>query len=104
MNLRYALGSVALSVVVAAGACGSPVEIVHHNTGGGNSTSSGDTGGAAGSTGSSLFDAGMNDGDNGDACVGCTDAPAAVCGDGIVEPGEQCDDGNSMPGDGCSGI
>ncbi len=25
----------------------------------------------------------------------------AVCGDGIVEPGEQCDDGNTTPGDGC---
>ena len=29
---------------------------------------------------------------------------AAICGDGIVEPGEQCDDGalNGTPGDGCS--
>lgn len=26
----------------------------------------------------------------------------AVCGNGIVEPGEQCDDGNSRDGDGCS--
>jgi cysteine-rich repeat protein len=25
-----------------------------------------------------------------------------VCGDGIVEAGEQCDDGNTTPGDGCS--
>jgi cysteine-rich repeat protein len=27
---------------------------------------------------------------------------AAVCGDGVVEPGEQCDDGNATSGDGCS--
>ena len=24
-----------------------------------------------------------------------------VCGDGIIDPGEQCDDGNTTPGDGC---
>jgi fibro-slime domain-containing protein len=27
-----------------------------------------------------------------------------VCGDSIVEMGEQCDDGNTRPGDGCSGV
>ena len=26
----------------------------------------------------------------------------AICGDGIVEPGEECDDGNTVSGDGCS--
>jgi cysteine-rich repeat protein len=26
----------------------------------------------------------------------------AVCGNGVLEPGEQCDDGNTVPGDGCS--
>ncbi|MDL1870871.1 DUF11 domain-containing protein, partial [Deltaproteobacteria bacterium PRO3] len=26
----------------------------------------------------------------------------SVCGDGLVEAGEQCDDGNTTPGDGCS--
>jgi cysteine-rich repeat protein len=28
--------------------------------------------------------------------------PAAVCGNGTVEAGEQCDDGNTVNGDGCS--
>lgn len=28
--------------------------------------------------------------------------PAALCGDGTLEPGEQCDDGNQANGDGCS--
>ena len=28
--------------------------------------------------------------------------PLVVCGDGIVEDGEQCDDGNTVDGDGCS--
>jgi fibro-slime domain-containing protein len=39
-------------------------------------------------------------------CVGaaCTDATMAICGDGMIEPGETCDDGNSVPGDGCSGV
>ena len=26
---------------------------------------------------------------------------AGVCGDGVLNPGEQCDDGNLLPGDGC---
>ena len=28
----------------------------------------------------------------------------AVCGNGVLEPGEQCDDGNNVPGDGYSAI
>ena len=28
--------------------------------------------------------------------------PTAVCGNGVVEEGEQCDDGNTVDGDGCS--
>ena len=32
------------------------------------------------------------------------DAPTSICGDGILQVGEQCDDGNAIPGDGCSGI
>ncbi len=40
-----------------------------------------------------------------DACGNCIDAPeVAICGDGILETGEQCDDGNLIPGDGCSGV
>jgi cysteine-rich repeat protein len=34
---------------------------------------------------------------------GCTtSASVAVCGDGILDPGEGCDDGNNISGDGCS--
>ena len=33
-----------------------------------------------------------------DVCV----IPPIVCGNGIVQTGEQCDDGNTTPGDGCS--
>jgi len=32
------------------------------------------------------------------------DAAAAICGNGLIEPGEVCDDFNSLPGDGCSGL
>jgi len=31
-----------------------------------------------------------------------TDETTAICGNGIVEAGEQCDDGNLIPGDGCN--
>lgn len=30
-----------------------------------------------------------------------TTLPPAVCGNGIIEPGEECDDGNLIAGDGC---
>ena len=38
--------------------------------------------------------------------VGCgTDSGLeSICGNGIVEPGEQCDDGNLNDGDGCSSL
>ena len=34
--------------------------------------------------------------------VACGSTSKAVCGDGLVDPGEQCDDGNVASGDGCS--
>jgi cysteine-rich repeat protein len=36
-------------------------------------------------------------------CVHVTDADCSVCGDGVLQPGEQCDDGNDHPFDGCDG-
>lgn len=40
-------------------------------------------------------------GTTGDKCsAACT--LVSICGDGIVDPGEQCDDGNTKAGDGCS--
>jgi len=44
-----------------------------------------------------------------DACdgtLGCVHTPTAscsLCGDGVLQPGEQCDDGNGNPFDGCDG-
>ncbi len=37
---------------------------------------------------------------NDDECTNACTTP--VCGDGIVQAGEQCDDGNTVPNDGCS--
>ncbi len=34
--------------------------------------------------------------------VALTCAPAAICGNGFLEPGEECDDGGAVDGDGCS--
>ncbi len=31
----------------------------------------------------------------------CEGAGGAICGNGIIETGEECDDGNATPGDGC---
>jgi len=46
-----------------------------------------------------------------DGTFGCVHVPTAsppepdsncfVCGDGVLQPGEQCDDGNGNPFDGC---
>ena len=32
----------------------------------------------------------------------CSDEPLPICGDGVIDPGQQCDDGNMADGDGCS--
>ena len=49
-------------------------------------------------------DAAQQDGANADACASdaCVEASASICGDGVIEAGEQCDDGNTLPNDGCS--
>jgi cysteine-rich repeat protein len=39
--------------------------------------------------------------DRGTGVVNIT-CQVAVCGNGVVEAGEQCDDGNNIPGDGCT--
>jgi cysteine-rich repeat protein len=35
--------------------------------------------------------------------VTCNVEQVPVCGDGVVDPGEECDDGNTVDGDGCNG-
>src|SRR6185436_13302175 len=35
---------------------------------------------------------------------GAGGGPPAICGDGVLQTGEECDDGNATPGDGCSGL
>lgn len=32
---------------------------------------------------------------------GCTGAPVAICGNGVIDVGEECDDGDRLNGDGC---
>jgi fibro-slime domain-containing protein len=69
-------------------------------------------GGAGGTTGfaGTFGFAGMVATDGAAGCgVGCVDAAAdvpkgPVCGNGILEAGEQCDDGDTAPGDGCNGL
>jgi fibro-slime domain-containing protein len=104
MKLRLVLGS-ALAVVVSIASCGDPLQIPY-NTGGSSGTGhpSGTGGDTVSSSAAGLFDGGPDDAqpDTGDDASDA--AMPAVCGDGIVEVGEQCDDGNTIPADGCSGI
>ena len=108
----YAVGLIAL--LFAAIRCGSPAEVVSSGNngfsgfGGGSDNEAGAANTAAGG-GSNLntgADAGSSPGPSGDAgCSGTNCAPGgdtAVCGDGILQPGEGCDDGNHKAGDGCT--
>ena len=73
---------------------------------GGASGGSGEAGGraGAGTLGGSgtVADAGVDACAEGGAACGVEDAGSSVCGNGVVEAGEECDDGNQSPGDGCS--
>jgi cysteine-rich repeat protein len=90
------------------GSAGSTGKAGAGTTGGGGQSSAGTTsagnggsangGSAAG--GSSIGGSSMT----GEAGASEAGAPAAVCGNGIVEPGEECDDGNTVDEDGCSSI
>jgi fibro-slime domain-containing protein len=39
-----------------------------------------------------------------DAASDDSSLPSSVCGNGLIEPGEECDDGNPTAGDGCSAV
>ena len=39
---------------------------------------------------------------DGDGLIDREDPDCLICGDGILDPGEECDDGNTSDGDGCS--
>src|SRR5262249_15436296 len=69
-------------------------------TGSGGST---DGSGASSSTGIDISDAG-DDGAKSDASDASDAQMMGICGDAIVETGEQCGDGNATRGDGCSGV
>ncbi|MFO7563535.1 MAG: fibrinogen-like YCDxxxxGGGW domain-containing protein [Enhygromyxa sp.] len=58
----------------------------------------GDSGDGDGEPGDGDGEPGDGDGEPGD---GDGDEPQGVCGNGIIEPGEQCDDGNNSNNDGC---
>ncbi|HSE41117.1 MAG TPA: DUF4215 domain-containing protein, partial [Acidobacteriota bacterium] len=36
-----------------------------------------------------------------DGAIDAMDPDCFICGDGILQPGEECDDGNNNPFDGC---
>jgi cysteine-rich repeat protein len=108
----FVLGALLVSVTLPA-CTSSVVENV-----GGQSSTSGGTGGSTASCGDGQLDPGeaCDDGNPlaGDGCSAdchvepgftCTGSPstcATTCGDGVAGGTEQCDDGNATPGDGCS--
>ncbi len=49
-----------------------------------------------------ILDLGPAPGCNGQCVLSGSQANISVCGNGVVEYGEQCDGGNATPGDGCS--
>ncbi|MDP7040587.1 MAG: hypothetical protein QGI45_15635, partial [Myxococcota bacterium] len=63
------------------------------------------TTGSEGSTGADGDDCSVSDNQNGTITVTCgteeQDYPIAICGNAVVEAGEQCDDGNAVEEDGC---
>ncbi len=60
------------------------------------------SGGSAGNSGLGGAAAGGVTSSSGGTGGTATTIPVSICGDGILEPGEQCDDGNVLSGDGCS--
>ena len=62
----------------------------------------GDCAGKTGGKPSTRFCCGLDTCDTGLCGTGCgTPMSNAVCGNNLVESGEECDDGNTLPGDGC---
>jgi cysteine-rich repeat protein len=62
----------------------------------------GGEGGDHGGGGDDGADGGTGGGDGGMTGGGDGGGGSCLCGNGVVDPGEQCDDGNNTCGDGCS--
>ena len=58
--------------------------------------------GGSGSGGCGIIGCVMPTGGSGDPCTDFTQPPTYLCGNGVLDPGEDCDDGNGSGGDGCS--
>jgi len=56
----------------------------------------------SGSTNSAFYSS--REGANPPQLLITTQGAPSVCGNGVLEPGEQCDDGNTVAGDGCSAV
>ena len=110
----YAVGLVTL--VLALVRCGSSPEVFNDGSKAGASANGGDgssIGGDGNSNGGLDLNSGggkkgssgngsINPGDGGCSGDDCGSTDTAVCGDGILSPGEGCDDGNHKASDGCS--
>lgn len=67
-------------------------------------TSSASTGGSmttSGQGGMMTTSTSVSTGEGGMMTTSSTSSGGAICGNGMVEPGEECDDGNAIEGDGC---
>ncbi len=107
--LGFYLGVALSSALVAcsAGSTGSGVSMIGSGSGGagGSVVSAGGSGNPLGSAGTGP-DLNVNQGGGGaggcSGAAGCgSSTKKAICGDGILDPGEACDDGNTVAGDGC---
>jgi hypothetical protein len=100
--------ALSLATLLALNGCKDPAAAEAGETNGTDETSVTGDGDGDGDGGDGDGDGGDGDGDGGDGDGepgdGDGDTEGAVCGNGVVEPGEGCDDGNVEDGDGCSGV
>lgn len=104
--VRRGLSRLPLAAALAALAAGAGCDLVAgldavKFEGSGGSGGSGAAGGGTGGAGAATSAGGGGGEPGGSGGAPVTTSTGPVCGDGVIESGEDCDDGNDVEGDGC---